>query len=137
MFDLIQWMRADLPANAIVAADAKTGLPDTDNKRKNRLGRTSAVPQKVMVSRLAADFGTLDQLRAMGVTHVAVSESSYGRFFRADLRAKDEKDSKFREDRAFYEELLHGEPIFDRERGTIIYLHPGIRVYRIDQMKAS
>ncbi len=137
MFDLIQWMRADLPANAIVAADAKTGLPDTDSKRKGRFGRTSAVPQKVMVSKLAADFGTLDQLRAMGVTHVAVSESSYGRFFRADLRPKDEKDSKFGADRAFYEELLHGEPIFDRERGTIIYLHPGIRVYRINDTKAG
>jgi len=136
MNEAIAWMRADLPANAVVAADARTGLPDPD--RKKDVGRTSSVPQKVMVRRYASDLGTLDELRAMGVTHVAVSESSYGRFFRPDLRAKGEQqDKKFRAARAFYEELLHGVPIFDRERGTIIYLHPGIRVYSIAEAKPS
>ena len=66
------------------------------------------------------------------MTHLVVSETSYGRFFRGDLRAKDASDLSFRQAKAFYEELLRDhEPMFERERGTVIYLHPGMRVYRL------
>ncbi len=127
--DLIAWMQAKLPPDAVVAADSATGLADP--KRKKNSGRSQKISQTLLVSRLAADLGSIDELRAQGVTYVIVSESSYGRFFRADLRAKDSNDRKFSAARSFYEFLLREEPVFERERGTVIYLHPGIRVYSI------
>lgn len=130
--DLLTWMSSNLPPSAVVAADARTGLPNPE--RKKHAERAAQIPQRLLVSRFAADFGTLDELKKQGVTHVAISESSYGRFFRGDLRAKEGGDEKFRKAKTFYEQLLRegeGELVFDRERGTVIYLHPGIRVYRI------
>jgi hypothetical protein len=130
---LIAWMKKDLPADAIVVADSRAGLPDP--KRRKNKGRGQSVPQRLMISKLASDLGSVDDLRAKGVTHVIISESSYGRFFRSDLKPKDpKKNAQFEAGRQFYEELLQsGELLFDRERGTVIYLHPGIRVYRIQQ----
>lgn len=90
------------------------------------------MPQKLFLSKLASDQGTLEEMRAHGVTHVIISESSYGRFFRRDLRAKDLEEASFARAKAFYADLLRsGELLFERERGTVIYLHPGIRVYRL------
>ena len=130
--DLIAWMHANLPADAVVAADGTAGL--VDPKKKKNLARRQAVTQKLLVSKLAADFGTIEELHGMGVNYVVVSESSYGKFFRSDLRAKDDKDQKYTAGRAFYEHLLREEePLFDRERGTVIYLHPGIRVYAMPE----
>jgi hypothetical protein len=130
---LLTWMRRELPADAVVVADSKAGL--LNPKRKKNKGRTQGIPQKVIISKLASDLGTVDELRAKGVTHVVISESSYGRFFRSDLRPKDpKKNAQFEAGRQFYEELLRsGELLFEKERGTVIYLHPGIRVYRIQQ----
>jgi hypothetical protein len=128
--ELFAWMQTELPTSAVVAADSRVGLPDP--RRKKNAARGMSIPQKLLVSKLAADLGTLEELRAKGVTHVAVSESSYGRFFRGGLRAKDESSSGFNRGRAFYERLFReGTRVFDRERGTVIYLHPGIIVYRI------
>jgi type II secretory pathway component PulM len=128
---LLAWMREELPATAVIAADARVGLPDPE--RKKHAARAAAIPQKLLVSKLAADLGTVQELRAKGVTHVAVSESSFGRFFRGDLRAKENAGEKFAAGRAFYEELFReGKRVFERDRGTVLYLHPGIVVYEID-----
>jgi hypothetical protein len=132
--ELIAWMKTNLPADALIVADSRVGLPNP--QRKKHAARAAEIPQRLIVKKLAAEVaektGTVDELRAKGVTHVAVSESSYGRFFRGDLRAKDNKGEKFTRAKAFYEELLRdGELVFERDRGTVIYLHPGIRMYRI------
>lgn len=128
---LVAWMKKELPADAVVAADSRAGLLDL--KRKKNKNRVQDIPQKLQVAKFASDLGTLDQLRAKGFTHVVVSEQSYGRFFRSDLRPKDpKKNAEFERGRQFYDELRAGDvPLFERERGTVIYLHPGIRVYRI------
>jgi dolichyl-phosphate-mannose-protein mannosyltransferase len=127
---LIAWMKNDLPPNAVVYADSRTGLPNP--KRKKNAFRAGVVPQKLVISKLASDKGTLEEIRAQGATHVAISESSYGRFFRKDLRAKEQNQKDFLRAKSFYEDLLrNGELLFERERGTVIYLHPGIRVYRL------
>ncbi len=127
--DLQAWMRAELPPNVTVVADSRTGLRDPARKRPVI---QNPPPQRVIVKKMAAEVGTLAKLRADGVAYVAISESLYGRYFRDNLRPKDATDEKFANARAFYEELLRtGEPVFERDRGTVIYLHPGIRVYRL------
>jgi hypothetical protein len=139
--ELISWMKANLPKDAIVAADLGAGLVD-QNPRKDKPGalleaQLQNVPQKLMVSKYAADLGTIDQLRGQGVSYVVVSENSYGRYFRTGIQVKEEKGGKFAKDRAFYEALFREEPIFERERHTVIYLHPGIRVYPIPPRPAD
>jgi hypothetical protein len=128
---LIAWMNKDLPADAVVVADSRAGL--LNPKRRKNKNRAQAVPQKLTISKFASDLGTVEELRAKGVTHVIVSEQSYGRFFRDDLKPKDpKKNAEFERSRQFYDELKRSDvPLFERERGTVIYLHPGIRVYRI------
>jgi hypothetical protein len=147
--DLNAWMREKLPASSLVVADSRTGLRDP-TKRKPKI--MNPPPQRILVSRSAADrdirekligrkFGPgnpepsesiLEQLWRLKVDCVVISEQTYGRYFRENLRAKDGSDPKYARTKAFYTELLRiGEPVFERDRGTVIYLHPGIRVYRL------
>ncbi|HET6408720.1 MAG TPA: hypothetical protein VFG14_12620, partial [Chthoniobacteraceae bacterium] len=67
-----------------------------------------------------------------GITHVIISESDYGRYFRKSLKPQKGAESKFAESRKFYERLRHeGELLREWKRGTVIYLHPGIEIYRL------
>ena len=128
--ELIDWIKTQLPASAVVAKDSRIQLPDPDNTRDaERFGR---LPQKILAAKFAADLGSIEELRTRGVTHVAISESDYGRFFLRGLHPKTGEAADFARRKAFYEELLRdGEPVFERERGTVLYLHPGIRLYRL------
>jgi hypothetical protein len=114
----------------VIAKDNRIALPDPN--RKKHASRVGVIPQKVLAKRYAADLGTLEELREKGVTHVAVSESDYGKFFLSSLRPKPGDAEKFQKRKAFYERLLReGKLVFSRDRGTVIYLHPGIRVYQL------
>ena len=129
--ELQEWCRTVLPADAVIAKDSRIWLPDA---AKPDGVPADAIPQKVWPAKFAADLGTLDELRAKGITHVAVSESDYGRFFLKSLQPKKGEEQDFARRKAFYESLFRDrDPLFERERGTVIYLHPGIRVYRIGQ----
>ena len=113
----------------MIAKDSRIWLPDP---KKEEGVPVTAIPQKVVPSKFAADLGTLEELRAKGITHVAVSESDYGRFFRESLRPKKGEEADFARRKIFYERLFRERtPVFQRERGTMLYLHPGIRIYEI------
>jgi hypothetical protein len=127
---LIEWLRTKLPPTAVLAKDGRIELPDPE--RKKDAARMGVIPQKVITARFVADLGTREELLAKGVTHVVVSESDYGRFFLPSLRPQRGERADFERRKAFYEGLLRDEELlFERERGTVIYLHPGIRVYRL------
>ncbi len=119
----------NLRHSAVIAKDNRILLPDPTKKRDVK--RLGTLPQKVLSERFAADLGTMEELRAKGVTHIIVSESDYGRFFLAGLRPQEGERADFERRKAFYESLLRdGELLWERDRGTVIYLHPGIRIYR-------
>jgi hypothetical protein len=128
--ELARFIRTTLSANAVIASDNRAGLP---NARRTSQGRVAEpLSQKVLGGRYAADVGALRDLRAAGVTHVAVSESDYGRFFLEGLRPQADERDDFARRKSFYEELFRtGENLWERPRGTVIYLHPGIRLYRL------
>ena len=127
--ELQAWCRAKLPPDAVIAKDSRIWLPDPN---KPDGVPADAIPQKIVPEKFVADLGTLDELRAKGITHVAVSESDYGRFFLKSLQPKTGQEQDFARRKAFYESLFRDhKPLFERARGTVIYLHPGIRVYRI------
>ena len=75
-------------------------------------------------------IGTIEELRKKGISYVIVSRGVYGKFI--DDAGGSARSAKFQKRRAFYERLLReGELVFDRDRGTVVYLHPGLRVYRL------
>ena len=101
--------------------------------------RLGAIPQRVITptwqgkrSSFAADLGSLETMRTAGITHVAVSEMDYGKFFRASLRPQNAGEADFIRRRVFYDQLFReGKLVFEREKGLVLYLHPGIRVYEL------
>jgi hypothetical protein len=126
---LLAWVR-QLPPDAVISKDSRVRLPDP--KRPDDARRFAPLPQRIMGGRFAADHGTVAEQRARGVTHVAISRSDYERFFLPGLRPRAGEDEVFARRRAFYEELRNvGEEVFRKERGTVLYLHPGIEVYRL------
>lgn len=145
--ELIAWMRENLAPTATVVADAKTGLRVPSRKK---LSAVEGLPQRLFVSKSAADADVreklrgkkfspaepeppgsiLQQLRDLKVDYVIVSESTYGRYTRENLQPKDPNNRTYARAKGFYEDLLRaGDAKFLRDRGTVIYLHPGIRVY--------
>lgn len=130
--DLAGFIRERLPAHAKIAQDERVMLPDARNRKRDRI--VADLPQQIVSGpeRYAAELGDLDQMRAAGFTHVAVTESSYGRFFLKNLVAKDDYRGEHARHRDFYERLFReGELLFERPRGTVIYLHPGLRLYAL------
>ena len=128
--DLIAWLNTAVPRDAIIAKDNRIALPDP--KRKKDAARLGVIPQKIRAAKFAADLGTLDELQAQGVTHVIVSEMDYGKFFLRSLHPQESAQADFERRRDFYDRLFHeGELLWERDKGTVLYLHPGIRVYRL------
>ena len=128
--EFIAWIKANLPPDAVIAKDSRIQLPDPDSEKDLR--RFAPLPQKILAKRYAADFGTIEDLRARGVTHLAVSPTDYGRFLLPGLIPQKGELADFARRKAFYEALLRdGDAVFARERGTVLYLHPGIRLYRL------
>jgi len=130
--ELIAWIKSELPPDAVIAKDSRIKLPDP--KAENDAGRYSPMPQKILAKKYAADIGTIAELRALGITHVAVSKSDYGKFFLPGLRPQSSEADDFARRKAFYKELLRGgKPIFERTRGAVLYLHPGIQIYQLSR----
>lgn len=135
--DLIDWLRLTVPPDAVIAKDNR--VPLADPARKKHAHRLGEVPQKIVTPRsigvksdFAADIGTIEEMLARGITHVAVSESDYGKFFLPGLRPQESERADFERRREFYDRLFREcDVVFERERGTVLYLHPGIRVYRL------
>ena len=112
-------------------APGTTGVAQT---RWIRVPVPNPPPQHIMVRKEVAEL-SLEQWRRLQVSFIAISESSYGRYSRASLRPKNEDDTAYPKAKAFYEKLLgSAEPLFDRERSTVLPLHPGIRVYRMPEL---
>jgi hypothetical protein len=128
--DMIEFLRKEVPANAVILKDNRIALPDP--KRKKHAARLGVIPQKVIAERYAADFGKFEELPAKGITHVIISEQDYGRYFRKGLKPQKGSETKFAESRKFYERLRsEADLLWERKRGTVIYLHPGIEIYRL------
>ncbi len=129
--ELFDWVKKNLPPDAIIAKDSRVQLPGPDSARVR--AHFGDLPQKIMAKKFAADLGTIRELRKIGVTYIAVSESDYGRFFLPSLRPKNkESEDDFDRRRSFYKKLLRdGDLLKEWERGTVLYLHPGLRLYKI------
>lgn len=128
--ELTAWLRSNASPSDIFAKDEKVRLPDT--KRHGTGINTMPLPNQVFSDDYAADIGTIPELRAKGVTHVLITESTYKKFERAGLKPKAGEATKYESRKLFYATLRRDfDPVRVWPRSTVIYLHPGLEVYRI------
>jgi hypothetical protein len=120
--DLVKAVEA-LPPTAIVAQDEAAGLPEPERRWEHK-GRT-ALKQQILGAAQVADLGSLAELRARGVTHLALCEKTYGPYFATDRIIEDQSFVKAR--RAFYQTALErGRVLREWKQGRIVYLQPGL-----------
>jgi hypothetical protein len=124
-----QWIKANLPADAIIAEDHRVNLSAS---KADGLSSDARVPQKVLDASFAPELGTLDELRKKGVGYVAVCKQNYGRFFNEETKPQAGVKSGYNKQREFYARLFtEGELLMEWPKGPIAYLQPGIKLYRI------
>ena len=132
--DLLAWLRNNTSRDDILAKDNRVRLPEG----RRRSAKARPLPNEVRSAEFVADLGSLDELQASGVDFVIISESTYMRFERSGMRPKAGGASDAERRRVFYAELRRTfEPVWARSRSTVIYLHPGIEVFRLNPPSAN
>ncbi|MCX7869036.1 MAG: hypothetical protein N2322_03700, partial [Terrimicrobiaceae bacterium] len=128
--ELVEFIEANLPADALIIQDKRVGLTSRSSPRPDSSGREIA--QAVEGKLFAADVASLETLRRRGAVYVAVSEGDFGRFFLQTHRPREQDRADYERRKAFYEELFReGELIWSRKAGRLPYLQPDIRLYRL------
>jgi hypothetical protein len=126
--EMLEWIRANIPSAAVIAGENRADLPV--ERRAERLAVQPLLPQRVIETKYMADLAaTPAALAAQGISYIVVSESDYGIFFRK--AATGHLTPEMQRKREFYEALRNLKPLWERPRGAGIYLHPGLRVYRV------
>jgi hypothetical protein len=76
---MANWISANLPRDAKIAADFYTGLPDQRFAELDPTIRTT--PQAAKIIREVSENISLEDFRAAGFTHIVTSGGNYDRFF--------------------------------------------------------
>ena len=118
---LIDWIRSELPANAVLAADAAVNLPDL--RLWQHSGGTALSQRLVSGKKEVGEMGSVAELRALGITHIAICGRTYARYLDLSRNA----DPKSGQMRAFYQTLLtRGKVLWSSPMGSVNYLQPGL-----------
>jgi len=120
-----------LPPTAFVAQDQAAGLPEPGRLWYHE--GLEPLPQKVIGAKQACDLGTLAELRARGVTHLALNEKTFGRYFVAGKSVTDAEIVGPR--RAFYQEALERGRVLQRWKlGRVRHFQPGLVLVDISEL---
>jgi hypothetical protein len=120
-----------LPPTAIVVQDQAAGLPEPDRLWYHK--GLAPLQQKVIGAKQACDLGSLADLRARGVTHLALNEKTYRRYFVSGQIVKDPDAVLAR--RAFYETALEKGRVLERwELGRVRHFQPGLVLVDISDL---
>ena len=123
-----------LPPTAVIAQDEAVGLPEPERRWQHR-GRPPVAP-RVLGATQAPDLGTLDELRARGVTHLALCWKTYRYYFATDKIVKDAAIVTAR--RTFYRTALErGRILREWKPGRVVYLQPGLVLIDISGLGAT
>ncbi|HEX8910778.1 MAG TPA: hypothetical protein VF796_00365, partial [Humisphaera sp.] len=125
-------------ARARAAAWARTNLSPADVVLQDRTvelqGPPAVGPAKVLSVDFAPEAGDLDTLAAKGVTHVAVCELSYGRYFIPQVAPTPEFRAEYDRRRAWYARLFRqGRLVFHARSPVPTHAPacPEVRIYRL------
>ena len=127
---LVHWITVNVPHSATIGVEDRVGIPYEKSRRFCDL--PPPLPQQVRGSRFAADLGSLDELRADGITHIAVTPPQSEVFVEDGVSPKRAADPTFRRRREFYRRLFaEGRLVWSRETGNVGVLNPSLRLYEI------
>ena len=115
-----------LPPTAIVVQDEEAGLPEP-GRRWQHEGR-KALEQRVVGAKQAPDLGSLAELRARGVTHLALCEKTYGPYF-ATNRVVKGREHRRAYDFVSQEIRAAEDPEFETFYTKNILLNEGLRAW--------
>ncbi len=123
---LIDWIRSELPANAVLAADYAVNLPDP--RQWPHAGLKALSQRLVTGKKEVSELGSVAELRAQGITHIAICGRTYGRYL--DLARN--VDPQTGQKRMFYQTLLtRGKVLWSSPMGSVNYLQPGLQLVDI------
>lgn len=127
--ELVDWMAANLPANATVAEEKRVDLADLKSTDPEGIG--ARIRQQLLTDSYVPDLGSIEELRARGVDYAVVAPWTYGRYVRVKKLSGDEGE-KFVRRREFYLRLLQdGELLWSRPATKVVTLHPALELYRL------
>lgn len=131
--DLAIYIRDHLPPSARILSDKRVRLPNTSQPENDvyHLG----LPQEVLLgpkSQFAADYASFEELRSKGITHVALSQPDYGRFFQADGTPIPSTDPRILTRVAFYSRVMkQGKLVWESPARDINIVWPGLKLYEL------
>jgi hypothetical protein len=128
--DLVDWMTAHLPRDAIVAQDELGGLDAPPLKAKLAAGGLEDL--KVLSSKYVRDLGSLSELRAQGTTHVLVAWYRSRRFTIDRMQPSEFAREDYRRYRDFYAIFRDDyRPLWSSPLIEPYVLRPGLSLYDI------
>jgi hypothetical protein len=122
--ELVAYIRATIPPEAGIAQDVRVLLARAQGAGPSEFSLPN--PLFAPPDRWVADLGSIAELRARGITHVAVCEADYHLVTRGGREGKGAARGRW------YAELFENYPVvWQRKAGEIEYLQPGLSLYRI------
>jgi hypothetical protein len=133
---LAEWIRANVPADAVIAQDRRVYLLQPDGSPRPEL----ALSQRIVSAGWLSEFGSLAELRKRGVTHLAMHKLDSGSFMEGGKFRKGVKKSFSGRDRparhTFYREIeANSRRVWEREDGDDGAMNPGLLFYALKEKK--
>lgn len=131
--DLVAWLNArpTRPGGDVIVQDRRTLLPTP--AQPAFLPYQPSLSARVLPEALEKYSG-LDELRAEGVTLAALCQDDFGRFDLKSQRPQQGTEDAYRRTGELYRALRQGrQPLWERPRGLVLYLHPGLKVYTLPE----
>ncbi len=135
---LIAKITSEIPEDAVIASDARVYLVDRNGNPREK----QPVSQRVIVRTRLSEFGSVEALREMGVTHVAAHSIDSRALFDKDRKKKEPKDGQADEEAiqkgkrnpAFYRELKeHTKLLWHYNGKGNSYITPGLKFYELSK----
>jgi len=124
--ELAAWLNAQHPT-AVLAQDRRTLLP-TQSRGKTLPGQPAL--QARVIDEPLEKIADMAALRAAGVTLAALCQDDFGKYDLISQRPQRGTEQAYQQTSAFYRALREGrKPLWERPRGLVLYLHPGLKVY--------
>jgi len=117
--DMADWILKNVSPTAIIAQDQRVQLASTESKES--VDRAFNLPQKVLSADFVADLGSVDELRAKGVTYVAIQPSGHSKSH-GDKEGRSSFDSDLNK---------QGEVVWRCKSKSPSILHPDLALYRL------
>ncbi len=136
---LIHWIAENLPPTAVIASDDKVFLVEPDGKPRADF----SLPQRVITRRRLSEFGSLEEMIRLGVTHIAAHPLFSPELF-GNSRLRDSKALSSNDDdpglpvrkkaNEQMEAILSGIKLRkDLRSGKNGYVAPALRLFAIDE----